>query len=81
MWGICLDVFPYTLSEAVQALQERGGLVAIALREGIWLVDKEGVKEQLMEMLSSEAKRNQPGGGHPGSAGGLRRAGDRSIGG
>ncbi len=55
--GISLDVFPYTLSEAVQALQEGGGLVAVALREGIWLVDKEGVKEQLMAMLSTTELR------------------------
>lgn len=49
--GISLDVFPYTLAEAAQALREGWGVVAIALREGIWLVDKEGVKEQLLAML------------------------------
>lgn len=46
--GIGLDVFPYTLSEATQALREGWGIVAIALREGVWLVDKEGVKERLL---------------------------------
>ena len=46
--GISLDVFPYTLSEAAQALREGWGVVAVALREGVWLVDKEGVKERLL---------------------------------
>lgn len=46
--GISLDVFPYTLSEAAQALREGWGVVAVALREGVWLVDKERVKEQLL---------------------------------
>lgn len=46
--GISLDVFPYTLSEAIQALREGWGVAAVALREGVWLVDKEGVKEQLL---------------------------------
>lgn len=45
--GISLDVFPYTLSEATRALQEGRGVVTIALREGVWLVDKEGVKDRL----------------------------------
>ncbi len=49
--GISLDVFPYTLSEATQALREGWGVVAIALREGVWLVDKGRVKEQLLAML------------------------------
>ncbi|MFN3763130.1 MAG: nucleotidyltransferase domain-containing protein [Anaerolineae bacterium] len=56
--GISLDVFPYTLSEATQALREGWGVVAIALREGIWLVDKGRVKEQLLAMLPvAEAER------------------------
>ena len=42
--GISLDLFPYTLSEAIQALREGWGVVALALREGVWLVDKEGVR-------------------------------------
>lgn len=45
--GISLDLFPYTLSEAIQALQEGWGVVAVALREGVWLVDKARVKERL----------------------------------
>lgn len=48
--GISLDVFPSTLSEATQALREGWGIVAIALREGVWLVDKERVKERLLAM-------------------------------
>lgn len=46
--GISLDVFAYTLSEATQALQEGWGVVAVALHEGVWLVDKERVKERLL---------------------------------
>jgi len=49
--GIGLDLFPYTLSEATQALHEGWGVVAIALREGIWLVDKERVKDRLLAMF------------------------------
>jgi predicted nucleotidyltransferase len=49
--GISLDVFPYTLSEAMRSLQEGWGVVPVALREGVWLVDKEGVKEQLLAMV------------------------------
>ncbi len=49
--GISLDVFPYTLSEAAQAVREGWGVVAIALQEGVWLVDKERVKEQLLAIL------------------------------
>lgn len=49
--GISLDLFPYTLSEAAQSLREGWGVVAVALREGIWLVDKERVKERLLAML------------------------------
>lgn len=45
--GISLDVFPYTLWEATRALQEGWGVVTIALREGVWLVDKEGVRDRL----------------------------------
>lgn len=56
--GIGLDLFPYTLSEAAQALQEGWGVVAIALREGIWLVDKENIRERLLAMLpTAEGKR------------------------
>lgn len=46
--GICLDLFPYTLAEAAQALRTEGGVVAVAVREGVWLVDRAGVKEQLL---------------------------------
>jgi predicted nucleotidyltransferase len=48
--GISLDVLPYTLSEAAQALREGWGVVAVALREGVWLVNKERVKERLLAM-------------------------------
>ncbi|MCS7259279.1 MAG: hypothetical protein NZ765_00650 [Anaerolineae bacterium] len=51
MWASASMYFPYTLAEAVQALREGWGIIAIALREGIWLIDKEGVKEQLQALL------------------------------
>lgn len=55
--GISLDVFPYTLSEAVQSLQEGWGVVALALREGVWLADKERVKERLLAVLPTREVR------------------------
>jgi len=43
-----MDVFPYTLVEA-QRLGEGTGVVPVALREGIWLLDRARVRKGLME--------------------------------
>ncbi len=45
--GVSLDLFAYTMPEAIAALREGWGVVGVALSEGIWLVDKNGVKERL----------------------------------
>ncbi|HEX3034132.1 MAG TPA: nucleotidyltransferase domain-containing protein [Thermodesulfobacteriota bacterium] len=42
--GVGAGVFPYTLDEANEALTEGFGVVETAFREGIWLIDKEGLK-------------------------------------
>lgn len=65
--GLSLDLFPYTLAEATLALQEGWGVVGIALREGIWLVDKEKVKERLLAMSPGLSQR----GGRPQHTSGL----------
>jgi len=46
--GIAMDVFPYTLAEAQYMLKEGTGVVPVALREGIWLLDRARVREGLM---------------------------------
>lgn len=38
--GISIDVFPYTLEEASKMASESLGVIGIALKEGIILVDK-----------------------------------------
>jgi predicted nucleotidyltransferase len=50
--GIPIDVFPYTLAEARQMLEEKGGILSVALSEGIWLFDRGRVREDLMSVLS-----------------------------
>lgn len=45
--GIGVDVFPYTKEEVNKALTEGWGVVKTAFREGLWLVDKEGLRNQL----------------------------------
>ena len=50
--GIAMDVFPYTLAEALQALREGWGVVPVAVREGRWLVDKAAVCERLQRAVS-----------------------------
>lgn len=50
--GINLDIFPYTLQEARQSLKGGWGVVPIALKEGAWLVDKAGVKNELQRQPS-----------------------------
>ena len=45
--GLSMDLFPYTLEEARTALREGWGVTNVALREGLWLVDKAGIKELL----------------------------------
>jgi len=47
--GIPMDVFPYTLVEAQRMLGEGTGVVPVALREGIWLLDRARVRKGLME--------------------------------
>jgi predicted nucleotidyltransferase len=47
--GIPMDVFPYTLVEARRMLSEGMGVVPVALREGIWLLDRARVRQGLME--------------------------------
>jgi predicted nucleotidyltransferase len=46
--GVPMDVFPYTLAEAQRMLDEGTGVVPVALREGIWLLDRAQVREGLM---------------------------------
>ena len=43
-----MDVFPYTLAEAQRMLDEGTGVVPVALREEIWLLDRAQVREGLM---------------------------------
>ena len=45
--NISLDLYPYTLAEAIEALRGGGSVVAVAVREGLWLVDKDGLRESL----------------------------------
>ena len=45
--GISVDVFPYTLAEATQALKEGWGVVRVALQEGLFLFKRE---ERLAEL-------------------------------
>lgn len=41
--GVSVEVFPYTLAEARRALEERWGVVGVALREGRVLFERDGV--------------------------------------
>lgn len=47
--GVSLDLFPYTIAEAQQSLQQGWGVLPAALREGVWLVEKGRVREKLGE--------------------------------
>ncbi len=51
--GISMDVFPYTLDEAVRAVREGQGVLPVAVREGRWLLDKAGVRERLLTNMPS----------------------------
>ena len=46
--GVPMDLFPYTLTEARRMLGDGTGVVSVALREGIWLLDRAHVREGLM---------------------------------
>ena len=46
--GVPMDLFPYTLTEARRMLGDGIGVVSVALREGIWLLDRAQVREGLM---------------------------------
>jgi predicted nucleotidyltransferase len=46
--GIPIDVFPYTLAEARRMLSEGRGVVSVALREGVWLLDRARIRQRLM---------------------------------
>lgn len=47
--GIPMDVFPYTLAEATHMLSEGDGVVSVALKEGVWLLDRAQVRERMKE--------------------------------
>ena len=49
--GISMDVFPYTLDEALQSLHEGSGVLPVALREGRWLLDRGAVRSRLKSVL------------------------------
>jgi predicted nucleotidyltransferase len=49
--GIAMDLFPYTLAEAHQALLEGWGVVHVAVSEGRWLVDKAAVRARLRQVM------------------------------
>jgi len=53
--GIPMDVFPYTLAEAQRMLGEGTGVVPVALREGIWLLDRARVREGLLGQQATQA--------------------------
>lgn len=53
--GIAMDVFPYTLAEAQRMLGEGTGVVPVALREGIWLLDRARVREGLLGQQATQA--------------------------
>lgn len=63
--GISLDVFPYTLSEASEALRVGDGVVAVAVREGLWLLDKDRLNEQLSFALDIKDKLARSLAGRP----------------
>ncbi len=46
--GISMDIFPYTLGEAQQAVREGWGVMRVALREGRWLLDRANVRQRLL---------------------------------
>ncbi len=54
--GIGMDVFPYTLPEAIRSAQEGWGVMRVALREGRWLLDRAGVREILLVRASPLAR-------------------------
>jgi predicted nucleotidyltransferase len=49
--GIAMDVFPYTLEEALQALREGQGILPLAIREGRWLLERQAVRSRLTSAL------------------------------
>jgi hypothetical protein len=42
-----MDVFPYTLAEARRMLSEGMSVVPVALREGVWLLDRARIRQRL----------------------------------
>lgn len=44
--GVSVEVFPYTIEEVKQGLKEGWGMVLPALKEGIFLFQREGFKEE-----------------------------------
>ena len=46
--GIPMDVFPYAFAEAQSMLSEGRGVVSVALREGVWLLDRARIRQRLM---------------------------------
>lgn len=51
--GIPMDVFPYTMDEAIQALRDGSGVLPLAVREGRWLLDRADVRGRLLSLLPS----------------------------
>ena len=51
--GIAMDVFPYTLDEAQQMLDDESSIVPVALREGIWLLERGKVRERVLGHLTA----------------------------
>ena len=49
--GIGVDVFPYTIAEATQALKEGWGVVRIALQEGLFLFNRDGRLAKLYDLI------------------------------
>ena len=54
--GVGVDVFPYTLKEAIQALKEGWGVVRIALQEGLFLFNRDGRLVNLLADVGREAR-------------------------
>ncbi len=58
--GIPMDIFPYTLAEAQQAVREGWGVMRVALRDGRWLLDKANARERLLAVHVSGAPTRAP---------------------
>ena len=51
--GVGVDVFPYTLGEAIQGLEEGWGVTRIALQEGVFLFSRD---EKLAELFRGQRR-------------------------